>query len=454
MSTPARRFRRFRPLVVGALFPVALALGAGRAEAQQQSAQSTDSLSAQVRRLAALVDSLRTEVERLHAEGKTAAPQEDALARLRAAAQAAADKGGGAPPPAPEATQTEQFVGRQRSLQAMNPEISLTGDLFAQVQKGSADKDNFFPREFELSVVSNLDPFSRAKAFISRHEAGGEITPFGDGGHEEEGGGFSVEEGYVEWVSLPGGLGLKLGRFYQQFGQLNRWHSHAFPFQSRSLPHIAFIGEEPLGQTGASVRWLVPSGHLGTYTLTGEVTRSSNENLFGTWTGPSTLANLNGFWVLSPAWDLDLSLSWVNGSYEDETNLFDRSLYGAEASFTWRPPARSLYRGLNLRAGAMMLDGLVNAAGEHVSDQAKGYYVLAETRLGQQWLAGGRYDRTENPHDPSETAWLVSPTLTWWQSEFVRIRGEYDLLGRGDTRPGRFLLQVTFAMGPHKHETY
>lgn len=450
MNIPARGLR---PLVALALISAALALGSTRAAAQQQPAQA-DSLAAQVKRLAAMVDSLRAEVARLHAEGKPAAPQEDALAKLRAAAQAAADKGGGAPPPAPHETQAKEFVGRQRSLQAMNPEISLTGDLFAQVQKGAADKDNFFPREFELSIVSNLDPYSRAKAFISKHQPGGEITPFEDGGHEEEGGGFSVEEGYVEWVSLPGGLGLKLGHFYQQFGQLNRWHSHAYPFQSRALPALALIGEEPLAQTGASVRWLVPSGHLGTYTLTGEVTRSENQNLFGNWNGPSTLANINGFYVLSPAWDLDLSLSWVNGSYEDETNLFDRNLYGAEMSLTWRPPARSLYRGLNIRAGSMILDGLVNDSGEHVTDQAKGWFVLAETRLGQRWYAGGRYDWTENPHNPDETAWLISPTLTWWQSEFVRIRGEYDLMGRGDQRPGRFLLQVTFAMGPHKHETY
>jgi hypothetical protein len=33
---------------------------------------------------------------------------------------------------------------------------------------------------------------------------------------------------------------------------------------------------------------------------------------------------------------------------------------------------------------------------------------------------------------------------------------EYDLLGRSLTsrREGHLLLQVTFAMGPHKHETY
>jgi len=448
VNNPAHGFRR---MAAGAFsFAVFLACAPGLA-AQAAPAQATDSLRLEIQRMNAVLDSLRREVARLGGQEQPAEP-EDPLAKLRAAAQAAA--GGQPPPPAPEATQPQQFVGRQRSLQALNPEISLTGDLFAQVVKGSTDRDNFFPREFELSVVSNLDPFSRAKAFLSHHEPGGEIEPFGTGG-PEEGEALSVEEGYVEWVSLPGGFGLKLGHFYQQFGQLNRWHSHAYPFQGRSLPAIAFIGQEPLGQTGASVRWLVPvGGGAGTYTLTGEVTRSENENLFGTSSRPSVLGNANGFWVLSDAVDLDLSLSWVNGRYEDEANLFGRNLYGAEASFTWRPPARSLYRGVNVRGGVMVLDGLVAEDGTHLNQQAKGFYTLAEARLGQQWYAGGRYDWTENPQNPDETAWLVSPTLTWWQSEFVRIRGEYDLLGRGSTRPGRFMLQVTFAMGPHKHENY
>jgi hypothetical protein len=440
-------------LVAGAASLLPLVACAHDASAQAAPPAVADSLRMEMRRLEAVVDSLRREVARLGSTGQEAEAQ-DALAQLRAAAQAAASAGGQAPPPAPEATQPQQFVGRQRSLQASNPEISLSGDVFAQVEKGNSDSNNFFPREFELSLVSNLDPFSRAKVFISRHQPGGEIVPFGEGGGEE-GGSVEVEEGYVEWVSLPGGLGLKLGHFYQQFGQLNRWHSHAYPFQGRSLPSIAFIGEEPLAQTGASVRWLAPfGGNAGTYTLTGEATRSQNENLFGTSSRLSLLGNLNAFWVLSPATDLDVSLSWVNGSYQDETNLFDRNLYGAEVSFTWRPPARSLYRGVNIRGGVMVLDGLVAEDGTHLSDKSTGLYAMAETRLSQQWLAGGRFDWTENPANPDDTAWLVSPTLTWWQSEFVRVRGEYDLLGRDSTRPGRFLLQVTFAMGPHKHETY
>lgn len=111
----------------------------------------------------------------------------------------------------------------------------------------------------------------------------------------------------------------------------------------------------------------------------------------------------------------------------------------------------------------MLLDGLVPEApvgGGAVivpeQDHAIGLWAAAEMRLSQSWLAGARFDRTENPEDPEETAWLVSPTLTWWQSEYVRLRLEYDLLGRSflDGNEGRLLLQVTFAMGPHRHETY
>jgi hypothetical protein len=67
---------------------------------------------------------------------------------------------------------------------------------------------------------------------------------------------------------------------------------------------------------------------------------------------------------------------------------------------------------------------------------------------------GARYDWVENPDDPDQTAWLVSPTLTWWQSEYVRLRAEYDALGGAPGSRGQLILQVTFAMGPHKHEKY
>jgi hypothetical protein len=412
--------------------------------------QPADSLQARLDRLTALVDSLSAEVRRLQASGQEEEAG-DALARLRAAASQAAQ----AEPSAEEAPEQE-FVGRQRSLQALNPEISMSADVFAQVNQDETGQDNFFAREFELAIQSSLDPFSRAKVFISRHVPGGEIEPFPEGEEHahEEGAGFSVEEGYVEWVGLPAGLGVKLGKFYQSFGQLNRWHSHALPFQSRSLPHLAYIGEEPLAQTGVSARWLLPFAGAGTYEATFELTRSESELLFGESEGVSVLGHLNGFWNLSESFDVDLGLSWINGSYEDEVASFDRNLFGAETALTWRPPGQSRYRSFTFRGGVMVLDGLNgDAPGE---DRSVGLWTGGELRLTERWYVGTRFDRLESPENPEDTAWLVSPTITWWQSEWVRIRAEYDLLG-GSLRPdneGRFLLQVTFAMGPHKHETY
>ncbi len=87
-------------------------------------------------------------------------------------------------------------------------------------------------------------------------------------------------------------------------------------------------------------------------------------------------------------------------------------------------------------------------------DAAWGGWSLAEVRLSRSWIAGGRYEWVENPEDRTESAWLASPTLTYWQSEYVRLRAEYDILGNPGKTTGQFTLRITFAMGPHRHETY
>lgn len=463
---PSPKGRRAAPFLV----TVALAgLAAEGAIRPVQGQEPTDSLRAEVARLAALVDSLRAEVDRLRAAGQEEEAA-DALADLRAAAAAAAAAGGD---PAPSGD-SQAFVGRQRSLQALNPEISLNADVMAHLNPDDTDADNFFPREFELSFISALDPFSRAALYISRHGEGPEVVPFGEDGHahdheEEEGhgGGFEVEEGYVEWVSLPGGLGFKLGKFQQQITSLNRWHAHALPFQSRSLPHLAFFGEEALSQSGASVSWLLPlgGGGAGTYQVTFEATRSGNETLWGEAASPNYMTNARAFYQLGEAVDVEFGGSWLTGHLvEDGEETLDRSVRSAEMAFNWIPPARSRQRGLTVRAGWMQLVGLEehDHAGdpepedEEEHDRVDGFWSMLEMRLSNSWLIGARFDRVANPAEPDVTQWLFSPTLTWWQSEFVRIRAEYDVLSgiEGGDGTGMFVLQATFAMGPHKHATY
>ena len=421
------------------------ALGAGpvRACAQDVPAARLDSLRTELEVLRARLDSLEGVVVGGQAEDTT-----DAIARLRSAAQAAA--GDAAADTVAQGSQ--DFVGRARSLQALNPEISLNGDLYGSIHSDNPRSENFIPREFEFAFVSALDPYARAKVFLAVEEDRGRIEVFPGDLREADGAAVGVEEGYVEWVALPGGLRLKVGRFSQQFGQLNRWHSHALHFQSRSLPHLAFIGEGALAQDGASVHWLLPTGESGAYEATVELTRSRNEVLFGEAHSLSYLGHMNAFWQLSPSTDLDLGLSALFGDYQDVDGRYDNRLFGAEMAFNWAPPQQSLYRGIVVRGGVMLSDP--EAVRGLRGESAWGIWSLAEIKLSQQWVAGGRYDWVENPEDPSESAWLASPTLTYWQSEYVRLRAEYDILGNPGKTTRQFTLRITFAMGPHKHETY
>ena len=74
--------------------------------------------------------------------------------------------------------------------------------------------------------------------------------------------------------------------------------------------------------------------------------------------------------------------------------------------------------------------------------------------MNGQWIVGGRYGWVENPTDTDESAWLLTPSLTYWQSEFVRLRAEYDFLHNPEETRKQLTIRVTFAMGPHRHEAY
>jgi hypothetical protein len=441
--------------------------------AAQVPVTATDSLRMRVDSLTRQLDSLRAVIAALPRQPAAEAIPDtlDPIARIRAAAAAAA--GGGTPDTTAAAQQPDeatQFIGRQRNLNALNPEISVTGNLFAFSRSDDATADNFAAREFEISFISNLDPFSRAKVFVAHHLGGGEILPFGEHAHDEDpdlpdeaateeeghGGETEIEEGYVEWVGLAGGLGLTVGKFRQRFGRLNRWHAHALPGQQYPLPILAFLGEEGLAQAGVSAHWLLPLHGFGTWEVWGELTRSSSDVLFGEDNGLSGLGHLNAFFELSPATYFEVGVSALTGGRdadpaENGAPATGNRLYGIDLTFDWRPPGQSRYRQLTLTGGAMLNRRVYDGA-DNVD--AWGGYVSGEFKFAQQWIAGARYERVENPDEPGEHASLFAPSLTWWQSEYVRLRAEYDFFRGVDDDYGQLVLQATFAMGPHKHENY
>ncbi len=362
---------------------------------------------------------------------------QDELARALAALEDQPEEA--ATPASAPTADDRQFTDRARNMRELNPEISVSGDVFGTWADRSGDPtvNRFTLGEFEVAFQAPLDPFSQARAFLV-----------------EEDGEVGAEELYIDWTTLPGGLGVKFGRFRNDFGKLNRWHNHALPQVDRPLAHRAFLGEGGLAGLGVSLSWLPPT-FLGDYNeLWVQVTNDDNDVAFsgrGFDTPVITLHETN-YWDLSPSTYFELGLSAATG-VNDADGRFRSWVLGADVNLVWSPPAEARYKGLELRGEVLYErrerpDGVLGSWGG---------YLFATRKLGPRWSIGLRGDFTELPDEPGESVWGLTPYAEWWQSEWAKLRFQYSYGSRrleDKDRDNRFSIQVIWALGPHKHEKY
>ncbi len=320
---------RHHQAVVAALAAV-FALAAPSSAQQPADQRRVDSLATEVRALKARLDSLRAQVGGGRvgaAPAKQDTTATDELAALRAAAAAAA--GTDTTKMKADTAQRTRFIGRERNQAQLNPEISATGDVRAYGTTRGVQRDNFDAREFEVGFQSALDPYSNTKIFVSL-----------------ENGSVSVEEGYAYWTGLPGHIRFDIGKFRQQFGELNRWHLHAVPETEYPLALRAYLGEDGLAGTGISLYRAF--GGLGTHEVTAQVTRSASDaELFGGSARPTYLVHLLNFWQLSPSTYMQIGGTGLYGT--NPSSSLRTKVGGLEFRLTWRPPQRALYRNFTIR---------------------------------------------------------------------------------------------------------
>jgi hypothetical protein len=391
--------------------------------------------------LEARIADLEREARRAEVSAAPVAEAEDDLAALRAAAweAAGADEAPGTVTSevsgAPSGRQAP--IGHERNLNRLNPEISFTGDVLTFTEAGD---EEFDPREFELDLQAALDPFSKTKWTIAYAE--------------EE---VEIEEGYVEYSGLATGLGLRAGKMRQTFGPLNRHHLHALPQVDYPLVHQRFFGAEGLAQTGISVDWLLPRSWASANELTFQLTDGSSDPFGGdSFERLAFLGHFKNYWDLSPSTYLEWGLSGASGSPEPRRQT---NIWGTDLTYHWQPPSRAKYREITWRSEVLLSHREVEvdpATMEEADLKAWGGYTYVEGLFMRNLYAGLRYDLVEDPLAPGERQWAVEPYMTWWQSEYVRLRAAYRILRDGSTRDldHSFLIQLTWSAGPHRHEAY
>ncbi len=341
------------------------------------------------------------------------------------------------------------FKSGQRALQAINPEISVTGDIFGTYNPGNKDASGAYLRVLGIHIQSNLDPFSLAKATV-------EFNPEG----------VELGEAYMTWTNFLPNVSLSAGKFRQNFGIVNRWHAHSLDQFDYPLALTTIFGEDGLNQIGLSFNWLMPSLFSGVNNLTFEVTDGLNGNLFAgkTFTFPVLLAHLKNYWDLSENSYLEFGLTGMYGKNKvpkvQPFNIIEeveKNSYvgGLDLTYFWQPVNKALYKSFVWRTE------LYYAQKELIEPnkiKAFGGYSYIQYQLNEKWFAGARFDYTQpfKIDNSNESIVQIVPYLVWWQSHWVRLRLQYNYLKYNfeDSGHNSLNFQITWALGPHKHERY
>lgn len=357
-------------------------------------------------------------------------------------------------------------------LQALNPEISLVGDVVASYgdTEGDPKNSNFDFRCMAVHFESYLDPYSRLKACVPITN---NWTKLG--------------EAYFTRFDLFNDINFTLGKFNQQFGVVNRWHQPGLDQVNYPLPIINFFGGSPLNQTGASFDWLLPDTWLGCQELTFQVTDGDNDRLFGQNNSnfPASLLHYKNYRDLSQNTYLELGLTGLAGQNEEwliqpvggspftQSEDLWTTMLGADLTLLWEPTDAMRYRNFVWRTEGYYLNKKLLAPDGSGRDsiRAWGAYSYLQQKISRTTDIGLRFDYFEPDTkayasttgayyplavtEPDAHQWRISPYITWWQSPWVKWRFQFDhMRGTGLPDDDRFFIQCVFSAGPHKHERY
>jgi hypothetical protein len=357
-----------------------------------------------------------------------AAPAAPAMADVPSGAQ-----GGGGPEGA-----IPVYGNVSAASKIFNPDMAVIGNFTGAAGKNNVNPDSALALpESEVSMQAIVDPYARADFFFS----------FGEQG-------VNVEEGFLTFSTLPGGLLVKVGKQHAAFGKVNTLHTHMIPWVDRPLVTENLAGgDEGITDAGISVARLIPNPWL-FLEATGQVYRGESSDVFHSSqrSDLSYVTHMRGYQDITESTNIDFGASYAYGHNNagivggQDVGRFTTSLFGVDATLRWRPLQRSIYHSFIGRSEVIwshrdQFDG---------TSKASGFYVSGDYQLGRRWYTGLRLDRSERATDASLSDSGASWTVTYWPSEFSQIRGQYRHTRYAEeSTANEFLFQFQFAIGAH-----
>ena len=391
----------------------------------------------------------------------------------RAESQAEAAQVAQAPPPQPSSSSVISkdfnpaigviFSG-QASFYDQNPEDYYIPGFPLGGEAGPAP-EGLALGETEIDMNANIDDWFTGWLTVPITVEDGDVN-------------VELEEAWIETLSLPAGLAVRMGRMFSNIGYLNQQHSHTWDFTDQPLPYQAFLGGQYIDD-GLEVRWVAPLDiylELSAETLRGDryPAAGAQNSGFGSWTLHALAGGdvgLSNYWQVGLSWLSADSAERPSGGGQDPL-LFTGNTDLGIAEFVWKWAPNGNWRQSNFKFQTEYLwrkeDGryaLPDGPELPWNVDQQGWYAQAVYQPFPHWRFGARYDALSS--DQPGLAFADTPLAVYGsdpkrysimadfsRSEFSRLRLQYtdDQAVPGDDQ--QWVLQYIFSMGAHGAHTF
>ncbi|KAB2835272.1 MAG: hypothetical protein F9K48_04580 [Candidatus Brocadia sp.] len=340
-----------------------------------------------------------------------------------------------------------------------------TAEDLETLEAGGHDPNQrgFTVQNLETTLEGAIDPYFKGQANI--------IFQI-----DNEGESFlEVEEAFLTSMSLPLNLQVKAGTFFTEFGRLNPFHPHAWDFADQPLVNGRFLGPDGLRNPGVRLSWLAPTS---AYTEIFFTIQDSQGETAYSFRNEDALFGREATETRVRAMEDMLYTPRITSSFDvtDETTVLlgasaafgpnstgrdkDTLIYGLDMFWKWK--SKYAAGGFPFVTWQTEVMGRRFEASEDVnaglSDEIMynwGTYSQIAWGFKKRWVAGLRGDYVDGEEEAVDPLgferWRLSPNLTFYPSEFSKIRLQYnydDILGNDWTEHSVFL-QVEFLLGSH-----
>ncbi len=347
--------------------------------------------------------------------------------------------------------------------------------------------------ETELIASANIDNLFFGQVTLGLHSHEGETE-------------LDLEEAFIDTLSLPGGVGLRFGRFFSEIGYLNSHHSHNWDFVDAPLAYRAFLGGQ-YRDDGLRASWLIPTDSL-LLEVGAELMRGGQYPAGESEGAMSNIQhgfiNLGGDLGQQHSWQIGLSHMQVdahervagsdthNHEHEEDADINaqftgDSRIQAIDA--VWKTDLSQgrqwILQGeyfLRDEKGEILFDESGEQALLSYNGRQTGWYLQSVFKFAPHWRTGIRYDRlnaknqlflsqadadengtaldadevieesgyASSQHDP----YRWSAMLDWTPTEFSRLRLQYNRDNSTEDTDHQLFLQYIMSFGAHGAHQY